>query len=378
MAEPAGTVPAGRTLPRDLPSLTSLRAGAALLVFGYHLRQFDVLHLPFVGSGDTGVAFFFVLSGFLLTWGYTGSGLRRFYVRRVARVFPSHLVTWAVALVVLAATVGIDWGPAVLNAFLLQAWVPTDRYAFSANAVAWSLSCEIAFYAVLPLVLVLVRRGSVRACWTVVIGLFLLVGVYDVLVSLPGTPAVLPLLGYVNPVLRLPQFLLGVAAATAVRAGWVIPWRTALAVCVTCAVGFGLFSERPARDFWLTPVYLVVILVAVRLEQRGGLRWLAHPALVYAGKVSFGFYLVQELVLVHLADAMGPGVTTAALAFALACIGAVALHHGVELPGQTALVRRLGAVRATPPSDPVSGARATVPAPRGPRPATDPATQPVR
>ena len=48
---------------RDIPGLTSLRAFAALLVFVYHLGA--GMSVGLFAGGYTGVAFFFVLSGFV-------------------------------------------------------------------------------------------------------------------------------------------------------------------------------------------------------------------------------------------------------------------------------------------------------------------------
>lgn len=62
-------------LRRDLPSLTGMRWAAALLVFGTHVRIFgyfggDAAHSvqTLLGPGSAGVSFFFILSGFVLTW----------------------------------------------------------------------------------------------------------------------------------------------------------------------------------------------------------------------------------------------------------------------------------------------------------------------
>ena len=65
-----------------LPSLTGLRWLAAFIVFCYHIGTLGVIHSPVLGpqsrteqhwetlfsQGDIGVAFFFILSGFVLTW----------------------------------------------------------------------------------------------------------------------------------------------------------------------------------------------------------------------------------------------------------------------------------------------------------------------
>src|SRR5215469_15689462 len=89
-----------------LPSLTGTRWMAAFLVFGLHLRNLGYLNgapVDFAGwpfmAGTTGVSFFFVLSGFVLTWSArprdTAAG---FWRRRIARIYPVHLATAAAAM----------------------------------------------------------------------------------------------------------------------------------------------------------------------------------------------------------------------------------------------------------------------------------------
>ena len=60
-----------QNMQKMLPRLTSLLTFAALFVFTYHMQPFDVAFpnkLPFK-IGYSGVSFFFILSGFVLTWG---------------------------------------------------------------------------------------------------------------------------------------------------------------------------------------------------------------------------------------------------------------------------------------------------------------------
>lgn len=102
------------------PSLTGLRFLCALGVFLTHAwyvakvfrddraEQAVKAVLPL---GMVGVSVFFVLSGFVLTWsardgeGARGGGsARSFWRRRAAKVYPNHLVVWALLFVFVLAT----------------------------------------------------------------------------------------------------------------------------------------------------------------------------------------------------------------------------------------------------------------------------------
>jgi peptidoglycan/LPS O-acetylase OafA/YrhL len=62
---------------------------------------------------------------------------------------------------------------------------------------------------------------------------------------------------------------------------------------------------------------------------------LTSRPLVYAGGVSFCFYLVHQMTMVNIARWVGHGgAEVALLSFVASCVAAVALHHVVELPFQ--------------------------------------------
>ena len=131
----------------NLPRLTSLRFFAASGVFMYHLcRIYPGMPLKATSTvGYVGVAFFFVLSGFVLTWStpiYNGVEAKQFWIKRVARVYPSHLVMMVIALLLPATPLPLTWVAVPPNALLLQSWFSPNDIAFGVNAVSWSLSCE--------------------------------------------------------------------------------------------------------------------------------------------------------------------------------------------------------------------------------------------
>ena len=78
----------------DLKPLTSLRFVAALLVFAWHCYPMRQVAGVF-SFGYIGVSFFFLLSGFILTYGYHRTfargiephAVRAFYAARIARVY---------------------------------------------------------------------------------------------------------------------------------------------------------------------------------------------------------------------------------------------------------------------------------------------------
>lgn len=328
-------------LPSRLPSLTSLRAFAALFVFFYHLNSVGLLSFTPAKLGYTGVAFFFVLSGFLLAWtDRPGQSSGQFYMRRLARVYPSHIVMMLVVLCVPSREGQEAPLSVLLHVLLLQAWVPDFDYAYSINGVAWSLSCEMFFYALFPLILSSLRGRSVVALAGYGFGAFTLIGAFVVASTTMEAGSGLDALRYTNPLVRLPEFMLGVCAALALRKGWKPRLWVGLALACVAAAGIVLWPEKPAGDVWGCLVYLSIIVTFAHIDCTRPNRSIRAKALIYAGELSFAFYLVHQWVMLRAIEAYGISPATIAVSFTASIVLAVALHHGVELPANRAILAR--------------------------------------
>jgi peptidoglycan/LPS O-acetylase OafA/YrhL len=364
-----------------LPSLTGLRFGAAFLVFGFHLQVAHIfgsgskadhwLGLTF-GHGAVGVSFFFVLSGFVLTWSAkSGERARDVWRRRAARIYPNHLVTAVVAIAGGSAVGGgVTIAAVVANVFLVQSWIPSQTVYFGLNTVAWSLSCEVFFYLAFPFLLRGLDRLTGRGLWPVALGLMAIVWCLP-LVTLSWSEPISYWFIYVFPASRLPEFCLGMVLARIVRSGrWIgIPVWAAGVLLVAAYIAVGYI---PAQWGYVavTVVPLALFIPAVAAADVAGRRsfW-AMPKMVWLGEISFAFYLVHQLViryaskLLHV-PAAPPGwgfahcAAVAVFIGVAALIGAWLLHIWVEKP----MVRRLGRSRR-----PVTAtAPVSVPAPASP------------
>lgn len=169
--------------------LDSLRFFAFLAVFVAHVTYF--LHYPlsvmqessfakaFLQIGDLGVSFFFVLSGFLISyllekeWRNTGTiSLKNFYIRRVLRIWPLYFL--GIGLVVVFSylirdfmvyKVGINSKEILAHLFLVgniyRAFWNTSNEMIS---VFWSVAVEEQFYLFWPILFILFRK---RINWMV-------------------------------------------------------------------------------------------------------------------------------------------------------------------------------------------------------------------
>ncbi|MFU8873803.1 acyltransferase family protein [Micromonospora sp. SL4-19] len=373
-----------------LPSLTGLRWIAALLVFGFHVGTMRIIAEPdyqaVVGRvfslGLSGVEFFFILSGFVLVWSYRDGEPRwTFLRRRLAKIYPNHLVTWAAALLVafwFADPVAL-WA-ALGNLALVQAWNPAPGYFYSINTVSWSLSCELAFYLCLPFVLPLLRRARGGLLWAVVVAAPLLI------VALWPGQLLVPeesrwWFTQIFPVVRSLEFWMGVAAAELMRRGrWRGPGLTLASLLFVAT--WVVAAQWIRAELWaalLAVAYLLVITAVADADVHGRRTpWRSRP-MVWLGEVSFAFYLVHVLVMqtvLRLTGHWDAGARgwrgwwglLAVLGFLLVnLLLAAALHRWVEMP----MMRRLGPRRvraqarpAAPSPAAVGPVEARVPRPR--------------
>jgi peptidoglycan/LPS O-acetylase OafA/YrhL len=316
---------------KPLRRLTSLRAFAALGVFAYHLGHDHLLSSNPAEFGSVGVSFFFVLSGFILVWATSPADrVWTFYRRRFARVYPAHFVTLLAAIVVPVIEVHRGLLAGLFSLTLTQAWVgKNSSIVYGMNGVSWSLSCEAFFYAIFPLVVLVVRRDDRRRIALLLLGSYVVAG----FVTAAGFDP------YANPLAQLNEFLVGMIAGAAFAGGWrpAIDLRVAGAGTVLLYVAVrAVKAPGGGYDALFAPAFAAILLAAARRDvaETGG--WLASRWLVYAGEVSFCFYLVHEMVIVNLRPHMtGAGAVPVALIGS--CVLAIALHHLVELPSQRLL-----------------------------------------
>jgi len=225
------TIPETRLRARRLPALTSLRFVAAAMIVLWHLRGSLGVPAHFAEPVILGyaVSFFYVLSGFILTYVYpslkaTGS-TRRFIVARVARLWPAHLATLFIFIILFRNDATYSISQFVANAGMVHAWIPDGRWFFSFNSDSWSISCEFGFYLMF---LVLIRNW--RRTWWVKLAVVILIGCGMSLIAYRlHLPSYSPSVGgaslegmiYINPLARVSEFAVGMSAALLWQ--WLMP-----------------------------------------------------------------------------------------------------------------------------------------------------------
>ena len=375
----------------QITELTSLRFIAALAVVILHYR--DLLGgmpawlLRAIVGGQFGVTFFFVLSGFILTYRYrdwfvggvSRQGYRQFLRLRLARIYPVYVLgllldtPWHLLeraqvgqLGAEAPTFAASW---LLNLVGLQAWVPAVPYAMFWNTPAWSVSAEFFFYAVFPWVCHALARRAQRPGWligalvaTVLGGTLLYLGVIALMnYAVPVAPQTQYLVIVYNPVLRFSEFLSGciaghgfllLSSATArqTAAATLLGSEAGRnAIVATCLLAIAARIAAPGYSgpsslLWLLDSSLkysafILPFVGLIVAVASGRTWLSplltRPWMVLLGEASYSLYIIHWSVVtvLHL-KLLGAWGTPAvhALAMGATVLASVACYRWVEVP----------------------------------------------
>ena len=155
---------------------------AAFLVMAYHFSHYAPENSEAVIAWFERLMplldMFFMVSGVLIYQRYAGrvlsfEGYKSYLIRRLARLYPLHLLTTGFfVLVGLAIMAGLirshgaeggmeryDWSELPANLLLVQAWGVSEALTF--NYVSWSISAEWFCYLLLPVIAFADKKGGI-------------------------------------------------------------------------------------------------------------------------------------------------------------------------------------------------------------------------
>ena len=337
-----------------IDSLTGVRGIAACGVMLMHFREITptrVWHFPvfdkLIANGAYGVDMFFVLSGFILYHvymdafcnGLSADKVRQFLIYRLARIYPVHLVTFAVMLALLAAKLMISGSGDLPERYdavtitstlaLLHAWIPGVQ---TPNMPAWSISAEWFAYILFPALCFFLSYGKWTPAFYAAIGLSL---------------AVFEPFGHYPLSHVMSGFLVGMAACRIMPAARQIKIGRFAGLGVAAAVLYWAQAPTPRVEIGLVLFALLILTLADARDLLS--RLLSLSAVVYLGEISYSIYMVHWPVrvivrnafqMLGLLDTLPPALIVCAFV-SVTLVGAVVSYHFVELPGRAFLRRVL-------------------------------------
>ena len=326
--------------------------------------------------GSAGVPLFFVLSGYLLFRPFcramragTPFDIRNFYIRRLFRIYPAYLLA-------LAAYTAVRYAarlhpPSLYNiaTHLLMVFNSTDQREFyGVNVAFWTLTIEMQFYFLLPLVTlavyrILKRRPNLAIFSTPLIFLFLGVAWRAVELHEPMRLGIdgQPMVRVTSVFSFLDLFACGMfvaALGSAARVSERMGWRTACGITIagsTLFLGINRWMARPGNDNWLTgtnfwflwssPVLLCAAVAAILFVVVGfdgfPSTLLATRPFVFVGEASYSVYLfhvlfqlalVKWLPLTNIGNPVLRHFAWGAISLTFTVVVATVIYRLVELP----------------------------------------------
>lgn len=285
----------------DLHGLTIFRFVAAFYVFLFHCNlryKADVSDWlqSIINNGAIGMSFFFVLSGFVMAWASRNGMKDNYYRSRIARIFPAYLI-----MGLITAPFLFEYNTTQISTYILlflttaQSWFP-DSFSQWNFGGSWSVSTEMFFYFVFPLLLPVIKKRPVVALGIAVLISSIIIPTSMILTNSAAFPRY-----YVSPIHRLPEFVAGVAIGCIFSRGFRITKLNNTLFILAIASLF--FISPTNNNGWMQNNYItlpatcfiVYYLAAAAINKNA----LTLP-LIYLGKISYSFYLMQLPIMIYI------------------------------------------------------------------------------
>lgn len=289
-----------------LSALTSLRFFAAIFVVFSHLsylpqsKYFSNVYTAFLKEGYIGVTFFFILSGFILSFSYAKKmdeiSFKSFMIARVSRIYPLHLLTFflALPLALLAGWKGMEG--VVPNLLLIQSFIPNESVYFSVNSPSWSISNEMFFYLLFPF---LIKMKPSKLLLIFILIAFYQIALVFLGVSEKGIHAFL----YISPLSRLADFTLGILLFTFFKNKREVSDVVASFLqyfSVLLLIAFIFFKSEIPQGYRYDLYYMLPMAIIVLSFSYGNgylSKLISSKLLILLGEASFALYLVHQIVI---------------------------------------------------------------------------------
>ena len=310
-------------MPSKLAIFDGLRGYMALWVLLGHCAYVAKFWVPVIDKPLLAVYVFMFISGFLMTYNYyrredreawnRWSTFARFYTRRFFRISPLYYLLF-IGIFCVQVIFGISLRPhgpghtmpgslePIADFFLHVTYLfgLFPAYAASNMLPDWSLSLEVQFYIVFPLLMLCLRRLGVAAISLLALAAYLIATKAFVWDGQPYPPSDHAMLFYPQPsllMLQITPFMTGILLANSILCSNAAEKVISLALC-------GIFAGYKEE----TSYVLIIAFVAVALHAddespfsktfvRPWTAILASRPSCYLGDISYSVYLIHALAL---------------------------------------------------------------------------------
>ena len=289
--------------------LDILRGIATIGIFIHHISwRCGICNYIFSAFGDCFVAFFFILSGFLSTKSQQESGnadaltiksVAHHIISKISKLYPMYLLCYILALTMSDSFEYIPTKVLLLNATMLQSWIPYPSLYFSVNSVSWFVSAIMFCHLLLLPVLKLMNKYS-KVFWTAAILVYI---TYFIVIQYIPEEMTLPII-YINPLMEFPAFLFGIISfhifnkasrytSHNIGAAQLICWLALIASLALCCHVHPRYVF--ASYWWL--VWGALIIVTAKASMQKSSSCIAAKAMILMSKISYPFFMLHTIVI---------------------------------------------------------------------------------
>jgi peptidoglycan/LPS O-acetylase OafA/YrhL len=310
--------------------LNALRFFAAFSVVLHHAEQIRMKNglahlqqLSMFNNGGLAVTFFFVLSGFLITYLLLKEkhetqtvSVKKFYIRRILRIWPLYFLLVALGTVIVPALIKMigynyempyQFGEVILYFVFFMPFMVTYLFGHHLLEPLWSIGVEEIFYLVWSPLFKYIRKRilSVIVC---VIAIKLLLSIVIFYFELSGTAI------YIIGTLSFEAMAIGALGAWLVFNDKInfstnlLFSKTAQLLCFTCLflllfcrhfllpfTVFKILFNTPALSEYFTMLLFIWLIINISLNKRS-IVCLNNKILNYLGEISYGIYMYHMLI----------------------------------------------------------------------------------
>lgn len=297
----------------EIRALTGLRFLIAFWVFVFHIHIrwpiFDNFILASIANqGAIGRTFFFILSGFILSYTYnTELNLTNYFRSRVARIYPIYIFVALITLpwLMLQSFIGEHLTILevalllTLGVLLLQAWIPPSLSHWN-NGGSWSISVEAFFYLCFPGLKKLIAKSNRRSSFILLYSSYFMILIISFSVYLYENEGMS--LAYSMPIFRIFEFVIGMLAFKLFYRNQSILSSHYLFIGIAFVFLADLVFIGEKLPLYVTHNWIAIpffVLLLINLSEPKNLlsRILSNRILNLLGRSSYSFYSLQVFLI---------------------------------------------------------------------------------
>jgi len=289
-------------------TLDSLRGISALMIVLFHSPfHTQTIFSDFIKHSSLFVDMFFILSGFVMAHSYIdkikkGLSFKYFFIKRLLRLYPLHIVTLFIWLILLSIkyylfTIGVEQNNPfeinnlysfIANIFLLQGFLDYTSW----NYPSWSISLEFYIYILFFILYKYLKVNYILLCiFLFIIYLSIVYDFFDIYIIKRSFQTIL-------------EFFLGVVLYrlyTLLREFYYN--KTILTIFETILIISLIYTISEYDNSTLKFTTLLILFMGVTLISSFDIKgligeFLTNQKFVFIGKISYSIYMLHSLLLV--------------------------------------------------------------------------------